>query len=159
MNRAVALGLPLAAVALAACGGASASVKVASPAPKTAAVAPAPSPADAPPDHSLRRSVVVSVVNQGLGSFLQAVVLDDQPVMKGGRFYGFKIASLDPGFFKGVDLQPGDVVEKVNGMSIEHPEEALEAFRALQVAEDLRVQYQRDGKERELSYAIVDDAP
>jgi type II secretory pathway component PulC len=111
-------------------------------------------------DRTLRRSAVRAAVNAGLGYFLQRVVLDDHPVMQGGRFHGFRIAALHSGtFWNGVDIRPGDVVVSVNGMAIEHPEEALEAFRSLEVASELRVQYERDGKPRELRYAIVDDEP
>ena len=145
----------LVTLVLAGCGGAT--VKVAARTPP-AVSAPAPKPTEeAASDHSLRRSSVRSVVKEGLGAFLQSVVLDDQPVMKEGRFHGFKIDSLDPGFWTGVDLRPGDVVVRVNGMPIEHPEEALVVFRALEVAGDLRVEYERDGQGRELRYAIVDD--
>jgi C-terminal processing protease CtpA/Prc len=117
-----------------------------------------PSPT-ALPDHALRRAAVMATLNGGLGLFLQKVMLDDQPVMKSGRFYGFRVTALqDPPFWSGVDLRPGDVITRVNGMPIEHPEEALEAFRSLGVASELRVAYERDGQARELRYSIVDDA-
>jgi type II secretory pathway component PulC len=152
------------ASSLAACGGAAATTKTASS--SAPAVAPPP-PAQPPPvteapagDHVVRRSVVRSAVKAGLGYFLQKVVLEDEPVRKGGQFHGFRIAALrDSGFWAGVDLQPGDVVTHVNGMPIEHPEEALEAFRALEIASELRVQYERNGAERELRFPIVDDEP
>ena len=54
-------------------------------------------------------------------------------------------------------LKPGDVVTRIEGMPIEHPEEAIEAFNALQVASELRVDYERDGVARILRYRIVDD--
>jgi general secretion pathway protein C len=99
-------------------------------------------------------------VRIGLGYFLQKVVLDDQPVMLGGRFHGFRVAALrDSAFWRGVDVKPGDVITRVNGMPIEHPEEALEAFRSLEVASELRVEYERNGAPHELRYAIVDDEP
>ena len=59
--------------------------------------------------------------------------------------------------FRGIDLKPGDVVTRVEGMPIEHPEEAIEAFRALEVASELRVDYDRDGVPRILRFRIVDD--
>src|ERR1700734_2675458 len=124
---------PLALASLLACGGAATTAKTASSPVQVAAPAePANTPPAAPTDHSLRRSAVLTVVKGGLGLFLQSVVLDDQPVMKGGHFHGFRIASLDPAVWSGVNLRAGDVVVRVNGMPIEHPEEALEAFRALE---------------------------
>jgi len=110
------------------------------------------------PDHTLARSAVKAAVDQGLGFFLQHVELDDQPVMANGKFHGFRIANLrDPDFWTGVDLKPGDVVTTVNGFPIERPEQAQTAFESLQVASELKVAYDRDGKPRELVYAIVDD--
>ena len=110
------------------------------------------------PMRSLSRSVVHTVVADGLGVFLQRVELDDQPVMNGGKFHGFRIAALrEPDFWAGVDLQPGDVVTGLNGFPIERPEQAQTAFESLDVASELRLTYDRDGKPRELVYAIVDD--
>jgi type II secretory pathway component PulC len=148
---------------LLACGGGATTAKTAKT-PEAAVVPPPPKPESPPPvaanDHALPRSVVRSVVKGGLGLFLQRVTLDDQPVMKAGRFRGFRIAALrDPGFWNGVDLQPGDVIMRVNGLPIEHPEEALEAFHSLETATELRVAYERDGQMHELKYGIVDDEP
>ena len=145
-------------LSLAACG-----TTGSTPAPTTAGVPRAAAGAKlqtppAMPDHTLARSAVKAVVDQGLGSFLQRVDIDDQPVMAGGKFHGFRIANLrDTNFWAGVDLKPGDVVTAVNGFPIEHPEQAQTAFESLQVASELKVAYDRDGKPRELVYAIVDD--
>jgi type II secretory pathway component PulC len=110
------------------------------------------------PTSSVPRAAVHRVVAAGLGSFLQHVVVDEHPVMVGGKFHGFRVAQLtgDPAFWRGVDLKPGDVVTLVNGFPIERPEHALEAFRSLEVASELRVDYERDGQPRVLRYAITD---
>jgi len=93
----------------------------------------------------------------GLGAFLQRVDIDDQPVMTGGKFHGFRIAGLrDASFWTGVDLKPGDVVTAVNGMPIERPEQAQRALESLEAAKELRVAFDRDGQPHELVYAIVD---
>jgi hypothetical protein len=120
---------------------------------KVEAAAPEP-----PPRGSLRRADVHRVVAAGFGRFLQRVVLDEKPVMRGGKFVGFRIVALsgDPSFWQGVDLKAGDVVTRVNGFPVEHPEEALEAFRSLEVASELRVGYERDGVAREIRYSIVE---
>jgi type II secretory pathway component PulC len=163
MTRSAQIILALIVPAAVGCGGASASMNASSSTPSTSKPAPAQPAATtaataAAGDRALRRTAIRAAVNGGLGLFLQKVVLDDQPVMKGGKFYGFRVTSLtDPGFWSGVDLKPGDVVTRVNGMPIEHPEEALEAFHSLGVASELRVAYDRDGQARELRYPIVDD--
>jgi type II secretion system protein C len=147
------LALPL---AIASCSGsASPQVNARPVSMKMPAAAPA---APAAHDHQLPRSAVHDVVSQGLGAFLQRLELDEQPVLAGGKFHGFRIATLrDARFWEGVDLKPGDVVTAVNGFPIEHPEQAQTAFDSLEVASELRVAYERDGQPRELVYAIVDD--
>ncbi|HEY8039671.1 MAG TPA: serine protease [Polyangiaceae bacterium] len=143
------------ALALCACSGASPAPGPTAPAARVTSAPPAPPPAL--PDHALARSAVHDVVSQGLGTFLQRVTVDDQPVFAGGKFHGFRIAALraDP-FWTGVDLKAGDVVTAVNGFPIERPEQAQTAFDSLEVASELRVAYERDGQTRELVYAIVD---
>jgi type II secretion system protein C len=147
------VALPL---AIAACGGSA-------PPPATVQPLSVKMPAQAAAgatahDHQLARSAVHDVVSQGLGAFLQHLELDEQPVLAGGKFHGFRIATLrDARFWEGVDLKPGDVVTRVNGFPIEHPEQAQTAFDSLEVASELRVAYERDGQPRELVYAIVDD--
>lgn len=150
-------------VALVACGGSSSPTKgAAAPAPPadSAATAGASGTTATANGAGLKRSAVRAVVAGGLGAFLQHVELDDQPAMKDGRFHGFRLARLrDPGYWRGVDLRPGDVIVRVNGMPIEHPEEALEVFRSLDSASELRVEYERDGKPKELRLPIVNDVP
>jgi type II secretory pathway component PulC len=161
--------LPFAiAVALCACGAATAPAVTPPPGvaqrPATTAAqvaaAPTPPPPEAAGGFRLKRSAVHGVVSQGLGVFLQHVELDDQPVRVDGKFHGFRVAVLrDAKFWNGVDLKPGDVITGVNGFPIERPEQAQTAFDSLEVASELRVSYERDGKPREIVYPIVDDRP
>ena len=104
---------------------------------------------------SLRRSQVKATITKGLGYFLQNVTVDDWPVMRNGKFYGFKIKTINAEL--GVDLRPGDVVTRVNGMSIERPEEADAAMRTLEKAPALRVDFERDGKPQTLELPITND--
>jgi S1-C subfamily serine protease len=131
------------------------------PASALGADAGAPDPKPAPPGGALRRSDVSRAVAAGLGAFLARIALDDQPARVSGRFHGFRVVALrgDPAFWRDVDLRAGDVVTRVNGMPIEHPEEALEVFRSLDVASELRVDLERDGAPRDLRFSILDDVP
>jgi S1-C subfamily serine protease len=165
-----ALALPI----LAACGDAAPPPKTAaSPAPPVASapapispagsvvVTTAPAAAPAAPDHAVARAAIHAVLSDGLGAFLERVDVDDQPVFVAGKFHGFRIAALRDGaawsgFWKGVDLKPGDVVTSINGFPIERPEQAQTAFESLEVASELRVTYDRGGEKREIVYAIVD---
>lgn len=104
---------------------------------------------------ALYRDEVSSVVDAGLGRFLQHLEVD--ATLEHGRFQGFRILRLmPPEFWQGVDLRPGDVVTRVNGMSIERPPEAHRAFTSLKQADHLVVSYLRAGERRELVYPIRD---
>jgi type II secretion system protein C len=136
-----------------ACGGSGPALTPAAGPPPQSAAAAAPSK----DGHVLARSAVHSAIVDGLGVFFQRVDLDDQPVMSGGKFHGFRIAGFrDATFWSGVDLKPGDVVTSVNGMPIERPEQAQTALESLDAAKELRVAFERDGQPHELVYAIVD---
>ena len=104
---------------------------------------------------SLRRSAVKAGIARGLGYFLQNVTVEDYPVMRGNKFYGFKVKAISAEL--GVDILPGDVVTRVNGMSIEHPEDADAAMRTLEKASALKVDFERDGKPRTLELPITED--
>ncbi len=137
-----------------ACGGSSSAIEPGAgkgPVEKPGATLPALG------DHALARSSVHAAIVDGLGVFLQRVDLDDQPVMTGGKFHGFRIAGLhDAAFWAGVDLKAGDVVTAVNGMPIERPEQAQTALESLEAAKEVRVAFDRDGQPHELVYAIVE---
>jgi type II secretory pathway component PulC len=119
-----------------------------------------PEPPPLPPN-TLRRSDVKRAVAEGVGAFLQHLELDDRPVFLAGKFHGFRVTALrgDPRFWRGVDLRPGDVVTRVNGLAIERPEDAQQALQSLEVASELRVEIERGGESRELRFAIIDDEP
>ncbi len=109
------------------------------------------------PVTSLGRSGVREVVRGGMGRFLQDVSLEDTPVMRNGKFLGFRVVALF-GPLEDSELRPGDVVTRVNGKPIEHPEEALVVFQSLTTATELVVDYERGGKAQQLKLPIVDDA-
>lgn len=122
----------------------------------TPATAPTTTAAPAPATTtSLKRSQVKRTIAKGLGYFLQEVSVEDDPVMTAGKFRGFKIKAITGDW--GVDLRPGDVVTRVNGMSIERPDDADAALRSLEKAKALRVDFEREGRPRTLELPIVDD--
>lgn len=107
-----------------------------------------------PKTTSIKRSQVKQTIGKGLGYFLQNVTVEEYPAMKANKFYGWKLRSVNAEL--GVDLRPGDVVTKVNGMPIEHPEEADAAMRSLEKAPALRVDFERDGKAQTLELPITE---
>ena len=149
------LTLSVASFGSAACGE-SPPAKAPESTPSPQATAPTTTAAAvAPRITSLRRSDVKQQIAKGLGYFLQNVTVEDWPVMRNGKFYGFKIKAVSADW--GVDLRPGDVVTRVNGMPIGHPEEADAALRSLEKAKALRVEFDRDGKPSTLELPITED--
>jgi general secretion pathway protein C len=123
--------------------------------PPSAPPKPVAAPAPAAPLTTLRRPDVIGMVESGFGSFLQRVQVE--PSLLAGRFRGWTIVDLRPsGFWEPVDLKPGDVVTSVNGLPIERDTEAYAAFESLRTADQLKVDYFRDGAPRSLAYPIVD---
>ncbi len=104
---------------------------------------------------SLKRSQVKQTISKGVGYFLQNVAVEDYPAMKANKFYGWKVRSVNAAL--GVDIQPGDVVLKVNGMPIEHPEEADAALRSLEKVATVRVDFERNGKLEALELPITEE--
>jgi hypothetical protein len=103
---------------------------------------------------SLARADVEQVVDAGLGRFLSHVTLE--PKLVSNKFVGWNIVSLSPPqLWQGVDLKPGDVVTRVNGMAIEREMEAYDAFQAVRQAPALEVSFTRDNQPRTLRLPIV----
>lgn len=142
------------AAAAAACGGGEARPAASAPVPEAPPAAPEPSQEPV----VLRRSAVRAAVAGGLGRVLRHVEVDERPVVREGRFVGFRVLTLR-GDFARVGLAPGDVVTGVNGQGIERPEAALAAFETLARAPSLRVAYEREGKPAEVLVPIVEDDP
>lgn len=106
---------------------------------------------------TLQRADVERVVDAGLGRFLSHVAIEAN--LSAGRFTGWSIVGLQPAeAWRGIDLRPGDVVTRVNGMAIEREMEAFEAFQAVRQAPVLEVSYLRQGQQRTLRYTIIGPA-
>lgn len=103
---------------------------------------------------TLKRADVERVVDAGLGRFLGLVAIE--PSLSQGKFKGWSIVGLQPPeLWGGVDLQPGDVVTKINGMAIEREVEAFDAFQAVRQAPTLEISYLRQNQPRTLRFTIV----
>jgi hypothetical protein len=103
---------------------------------------------------TLKRADVERVVDAGLGRFLAHVVIE--PSLSAGKFTGWSIVGLQPAtLWGGVDLQPGDVVTKINGMPIEREVQAFDAFQAVRQSPTLEISYLRQNQPRTLRFTIV----
>ena len=116
---------------------------------KEASLPPEPQPKD-----SVSREAVDATIAAGLGKFLQNVEVDAE-IDDQGKFVGWKIVALHGDMWKGVDLQVGDVVTRVNGFVVEREHQADKAFRSLAVASEIRVTLIRKGEKREVRFSIV----
>ncbi len=120
------------------------------------ATEPAPAPVEPGPKDSVSRASVDAALKAGLGRFLANVEVEASLDGK-GKFVGWRVVRLHGEMWSGIDLQPGDVVTRVNGFKIEREIEADRAFKSLAVASEIRVSLLRDGKTTELRFAIVDE--
>jgi S1-C subfamily serine protease len=105
----------------------------------------------------LKRTALVRLLDAGLPRWMQGVE-GDRALAK-HRFLGWLVKRIYPGdpCYQEIDLRAGDVVQKVNGKSIEKPEQAFDVAESLRTAPALVVDYLRDGKARRLSIAITDE--
>ena len=103
---------------------------------------------------TIARAELDQVLAGGFGRFLQRVTTE--PHLDEGRFVGFRLTELRSDLFEGVDLLPGDPLLSVNGLPIERPEEALQAWNGLRVTSELTIEYLRAGERRQLRFAIAD---
>jgi general secretion pathway protein C len=77
------------------------------------------------------------------------------PYIVQGQSQGFRLAHLNPGsLFRRMGLQTGDVIQKVNGLQITSPEEALRAFQQLQSASTIRLELLRRNRNTTLTYEL-----
>lgn len=94
-------------------------------------------------------------LQRGIGAFLRHV--RTKPAMQRGRFVGWRVLEL----FKKrpeirvLGLRPGDTVVKVNGRSLERPEQLKLVWDGLLEASELIVEIERAGRRCELRYVIV----
>ncbi|MFT5356824.1 MAG: hypothetical protein ACI9KE_004050 [Polyangiales bacterium] len=128
----------------------------------------APSPEHAPPtpvvahydapsvQGEIPRGALAGVLELGLPRFLRGVITE--PHLESGSFVGYRIMQMYPDDprFQSLDLQPGDTVTRVNGRSIERPEQAYEVWMSLRVSSELLVDFLHEGEQRQIRFAIVD---
>jgi len=116
------------------------------PAPKSVVQEAAP---DAPAG-TISRAELELVLRHGPPWLLQRVPIEE--VLEKGKFIGWRLTELPLEW--DADLQPGDVVTRVNAMPIETPNDFWAAWTTLTVASELKVAYLRDGEPREIAIPI-----
>jgi S1-C subfamily serine protease len=105
----------------------------------------------------LRRAALIRLINAGLPRWMQGV--EGDRMLANHRFQGWLIKSLYPGdrCYQEIDLHSGDIVQKVNGKSIEKPEQAFDVAESLRTAPAIVVEFLRAGKSQRITLAISDE--
>jgi hypothetical protein len=146
--------LAAASLAIAACSAPPPpTVPAAAPARPAASAAEGPT---APPGHLLRGEVDRVLVTQGPPWVLRRVI-SEEVIRNDGKFGGWRLVGL-PEEWRGIDVKPGDVVTRVNGLPLENPDEAWEAWKSVGKSADLKLDIVRDGAARQIVIPI-DGAP
>jgi len=102
------------------------------------------------------RRALQAELARGIGPFLRQV--RTEPALARGRFVGWRLI----GMFAGrsdvnvLVLKAGDTVRRVNGRSLERPEEFKLVWDSLATASELVLDIQRDGRASKLRYTIAD---
>ena len=69
-------------------------------------------------------------------------------MLNGSRFLGFRLeAAEDIATWNasGADIRVGDVIQRINGQTVERPEQALSAFQTLLIAPGIEIHGLRSG--------------
>lgn len=126
---------------------------------EAAAADPPPAPVmpkRAIPEGQLRREDVLSVLSDGIPTFLQKVEVE--PALdREGHFQGWRVLAIrDPELAAG-EVRPGDVIRKVNNQIIENPFQFFDVFQSLAFASELQLSVERGADRRDLRFPINDD--
>ncbi|AKJ06592.1 general secretion pathway protein C [Archangium gephyra] len=98
-----------------------------------------------------RRDLDVALANPS-ELLMQARVI---PAMRNGESQGFKLFSIRPGSLYGrIGLQNGDILQRINGLSIASAERGLEAFQKLRESSHIELEVERNGQPMRLTYSM-----
>ncbi|MEL6339103.1 MAG: type II secretion system protein GspC [Myxococcota bacterium] len=77
------------------------------------------------------------------------------PSFKNGKANGFKLFSIKPNsIYQKIGLQNGDVIQKINGYTIDSPDKALEIYSKLKTSRDVNIELLRRGRATSKNYNI-----
>ena len=77
------------------------------------------------------------------------------PYIVQGQTQGFRLSRLQPNsLLQKIGLQHGDVLQKVNGLGLTSPADALQAYQQLQQAGTVRLEIIRRNRPTTLTYVI-----
>ena len=102
------------------------------------------------------RAALQAELARGIGAFLRQV--RTEPALVRGRFVGWRLLNMFPGRndVNVLVLKLGDTVTRVNGRSVERPEEFKVIWDSLPQASELVLDIERNGRPSRLHYSIAD---
>lgn len=105
----------------------------------------------------IHRQALIRLIDAGLPRWMQGV--EGDRALANHRFQGWLIKSLYPDdpCYRDIGLLPGDIVQKVNGKSIEKPEQAFDVAESLRTAPAIVVDFLRNGSAKSISIAVAND--
>ena len=99
------------------------------------------------------RPILLAVLSAGVGRFLQQVQIE--PSLERGRFVGWRLVRVFDAAQAGpAGLRPGDTLLRVNGQSIERPEQFKNVWDSLATESLLILQVERGGQRSEIRHRI-----
>jgi hypothetical protein len=120
--------------------------------PPEPAMAVAPKGPSVPRGHLARAEVDRVLVTQGV-PWLLGQVMSEPAFGSDGKFSGWRMVGL-PEDWRDIDLLPGDIVMRVNGLPLEKPEQAFEAWKSVAKLPALTLTLMRDGATRQVAIPI-----
>ena len=105
----------------------------------------------------VRRQALTRLIDAGLPRWMQGV--EGDRALANHRFQGWLIKSLYPNdpCYRDIGLLPGDIIQKVNGKSIEKPEQAFDVAESLRTAPAIVVDFLRKGSAKSITINVAND--
>lgn len=104
----------------------------------------------------IKRADLEAALDAGPSWFIQQVAVE--AVVVGGRFRGFMLMSAFPNSYgdtpSWLPIQPGDIVQRVNGHRIERPDQFMKVWNDLATREELTVRVVRRNKPLLITWRI-----
>jgi len=105
---------------------------------------------EAPREGVITRAELDRYIRDGAQSFIQRIQV--RPAFREGKFFGWRVLGYQgPG-----PVQRGDIICRVNGRSIERPNQFMDVWSGLPHRAQLTVEMIRDGRPLVLRYPIVE---
>lgn len=98
-----------------------------------------------------RKDLDVAIANPN-ELMMQARVV---PAFRDGKAQGFKMFSIRPdSLYSRIGLQNGDVLQRINGLSLDSVERGLEAYQKMRESPRLELEVERNGQPMRLTYSV-----